>query len=529
MKNIFIFTVFFYFAGLACCSKESHGEHDAPKLSTPPPFSEEKPKFKDMLGINAFEWNFGDQYTTIMPERAFFFQPFSSFRHYLDWRQIEQDKGKYGYNPTPRGRWKYDEIYEWCHAQGIIVVACIKTIPAWLLETYPPERRDMENVPAPYGADLSDPASYIDFAKLGFQFAARYGSNGDVDPDLVHVEPVPSYNPNQKKIGMGLVSYIECNNEPNRWWKPDKVAQQTAEEYAANLSAFYDGHKGTLGPGVGVKAADPEMQIVMGGIAKADPKYVAEMVEWCRVNRGLKADGSVDLCFDVINYHHYAHNRDEVKGRANQRGVAPELSPSADLASRFRAFSDENAYSIPVWNTEVGYDVNEHSVQRAIPINGKSALETQADWSLRTALLYARHGINRLFFYMLHDVNVKSTTQYASSGFVDKEGEVFTAKPAWDYLVQANQLIGEYHYQETLNTDPIVDVYALGDQKVYVLAIPDEVGRETKFELRVDGSKQVKIHELVIGAKEMKTTPREVVDGKITINVTETPIFIEAL
>ncbi len=508
--------------------EKPNGAHDETLDETSAP-SATKTKFKDMLGINAFEWNFGDQYTTIMPERAVFFQPFTSFRHYLDWRQIEQDKGQYGYNPTPRGRWKYDEIYEWCKAQDITVVACIKTIPAWLAETYPPEKRDSENVPAPYGADLSDPASYIDFGKLAFQYAARYGRNKDVDPELVHVEPVPHYNPNEKKIGTGLVEYIECNNEPNRWWKPNKVAQQTAEEYAANLSAFYDGHKGTLGPDVGVKTADPEMQVVMGGIAKADPKYVHDMVEWCRTHRGYKADGTVNLCFDVINYHHYAHNRDEVKGRTNQRGVAPELSPSADLASKFRVFSDEKTQGIEVWNTEVGYDVNEHSVQRAIPIKGKTALETHADWNLRTALLYARHGVNRLFFYMLHDVSAFSTTQYASSGFVDKETIPYSGKPAWDYLLQAGNLIGEYYYQETLNGDPIVDVYALDGKKVYVLTIPDEVGREQSYDLDVGNSQQVKIHELVVGATEMKTETKDAANGKITVHVTETPIFVEAL
>jgi len=527
MKNAWLITCMCWFGILACCNKSIEKPIAGELRNSTQSENPSKVKFKEMLGINAFEWNFGNQRTPIMPERADFFLPFSTFRHYIDWRQIEQNKGKYGYNPTSRGGWKYDEIYEWCNAQDITVVACIKTIPTWLIETYPPEKRDIENVPAPYGADLSDPASYIDNAKLGFQFAARYGKNKNVDPKLVHVEPVPHYNPNQKKIGLGLVNYIECNNEPNRWWKPNKVAQQTAQEYAANLSAFYDGHKGTLGPGVGVKNADPEMQVVMGGITRANPKYVDDMVEWCRVNRGLKADGSIDLCFDVINYHHYAHNRDEVKSRSNQRGVAPELSPSADLAERFRAFSNEKVNGIPVWNTEVGYDVNQHSIQRAIAIEGKSALETQADWSLRTALLYARHGINKLFFYMLHDVDARSTLQYASSGFVDKEGGAYSGKPAWDFLVQARNLIGEYYYQETLNTDPIVDLYTLGDKKMYVLTIPDEVGREEKFELDVGDSKQVRIHELVIGSKEVRTTTQPVANGKITIKVSETPIFVE--
>lgn len=530
MKNFSLIFSFCIFILLSC----GHSEVEDPKepltsVSPPSQAGSTKTKFKDMLGINAFEWNFGDQRNPILEERAGFIRPFSAVRHYLDWRQIETEKGKYGYNPTPRGGWQYDEIYKWCVEQNIIVLACIKTIPDWLKETYPPEKQDSENVPAPYGANLSDPASYIEFGKLAFQYAARYGRNKDVDPSLVHVEPVPHYNPNQKIIGMGVVTHIECNNEPNRWWKPNKVAQQTPQEYAANLSAFYDGHKGVLGADVGVKNADPTMQVVMGGIATAHPQFVADMVEWCRVHRGLKADGTVDLCFDVINYHHYAHNRDS-EPRANQRGIAPELSPSAELARSFRKFADEEAYGIEVWNTEVGYDVNYRSVQRAIPIADKTALETHADWNLRTALLYARNGVDRLFFYMLHDVSHESTTQYASSGFVHNTGNnVYVSKPAWDYVLQAGSLIGEYYYQETLNMDPIVDVYALDGKKVFVLTVPDETGREEIYDLDVGENKQVRIHELVVGSKEMKTSTQKTNNGKIAVKATETPIFVEIL
>src|SRR5690606_23520963 len=114
------------------------------------------------------------------------------------------------------------------------VVSCIKTIPNWFMQNYyPSNQRDEENTPAPYNSDKEDPSSYLLFSKLAFQFAARYGSNANVDPSLVSVAPIPSWAPNEKKIGLNLVKYIECNNEPDRWWKGEK-AQQTAEEYAAN-------------------------------------------------------------------------------------------------------------------------------------------------------------------------------------------------------------------------------------------------------------------------------------------------------
>src|SRR3546814_5038915 len=116
---------------VSCLKKSAENDEPADKV---PNGNQSKVKFNDMLGVNAFEWNFGTQNNPTDPERSRFLMPFSNVRHYLDWRQIEPDKDKYGYNPTPRGGWKYDEIYEWCSANDITVLACIKTITDWLLE-----------------------------------------------------------------------------------------------------------------------------------------------------------------------------------------------------------------------------------------------------------------------------------------------------------------------------------------------------------------------------------------------------------
>lgn len=45
-------------------------------------------------------------------------------------------------------------------------------------------------------------------------------------------------------------------------------------EYAAALSAFYDGHKGAMGPGYGVKTADPTMKVAMGGLVSIKLDYL---------------------------------------------------------------------------------------------------------------------------------------------------------------------------------------------------------------------------------------------------------------
>ena len=546
MGKAVVLMVLIWIATFSCCSKDKL-KSSAEKIDDPDieqPGEGNSPlsgiTFNDMLGVNAFEWDFLEPKT--MPNRniKYIYEPkmdliktFTGIRHYLDWNWMESTPGEYSFSPTVAGGWDYDMIYERCKQEGILILACIKTIPTWMNDSYPSSQRDNENVPALSGKNLEDPASYIEYAQLAFQFAARYGSNKNVDIQLVSVAAKPHWNPNTKKVGLDLVKYIECNNEPDRWWKPSKVAQQTPEEYAANLSAFYDGHMGKLGPRVGVKTADPNMKVVIGGLAGYQnqgptPQFVDAMVEWCRENRGYKDDGSVNLCFDVINYHLYSNNQHLVNNNLSQRqGIAPELSKAPEVADDFVRFAKEKANNVEVWVTELGYDINQRSTQRAVAIGNKSVLETQADWNLRSALLYARHGINRIFYYMLYDVNENSTTQYASSGMAVEQGA--KRRPTSDYLIQARKIIGEYHYQKTINEDPVVDVYSLGDKSVYVLVVPDMEDRTEQYELEIGEGKQAILHELQLGTDDPKNTKLTVSGGKVKVKVTETPQFVEVL
>ena len=492
-----------------------------------------KIKFKDMLGVNVYEWNFlGDPASpavgsTIFEPKMSLIKSFSGVRHYLDWEKLEDSPGSYTFNPTRRGGWNYDAIYERCKRDGILVLSCVKEAPNWLYNTYPAGERDANNVPAPFGSNLEDPASYIAQAKVAFQFAARYGSNKSVDRALVSVNSTPRWTldpVNEVKIGLDLIKYIEADNERDRWWLPNKRGFQTGRQYAAHLSAFYDGHKGKLGKNAGVKNADPSMKVVMGGLAKADVGYVKEMIEWCKQNRGYRSDGSVDLCFDIINYHLYSNDNKSTQWGEATRGVAPELSEIGRVADEFTQLSVKHAGNIDVWMTEAGYDVNPGSPQRAIAIGDKSAHMTQADWILRSSLLYARHGIKKVFYYQLFDDNAANPIQYGSSGLADG----LKRRPAADYIMQSSKLMGEYTYKETLSEDPIVDVYVSGSKKIYVLAIPDEKNRKGTYELNLGGAKTATIYNLQAGSDAMISKKADTSAGKLKVDVTETPVFVQA-
>lgn len=492
---------------------------------------------KNHLGINGFEWDFLDN-NAINPAKMENIRSFGVFRHYLDWERLEATEGSYTFNPTNSGGWNYDLIYAQCKADGIDVLSCIKVAPKWLIDTYPAGSRDPDNVPAKYGLSRTDPASYVEQARVGFQFAARYGHNTAVDPTLVKVNSTPRWTNdpvNTVKIGLGYINYVECDNERDKTWK-GPLAEQNPEEYAANMSAFYDGNMGKLGKNAGVKTADPNMKVVMGGLSSGDVNYVIRMIEWCRKNRGLKADGSVNLCFDVINYHLYSNDFNKSTGTSTI-GQAPELSKSAEMADAFVAMSKKYANGMDVWITEAGYDVNQGSPTRAYPIGQKSTLITQADWMLRSTFLYIRHGLKRSFFYMLDDVNIGDPTQYSSSGFVTETSGKPLRRPVANYFYQTKKLMGDFQFSKTISADPMVDVYVLGKRTIYVLFVPSDKGSSKAYQLDLGSAASAKIYTLVPGEnatadnmpKDMSVQTVQTVNGKLNVTVTETPVFVEKI
>ena len=484
-------------------------------------------KMKQGLGVNGFEWDFYDtRNSSLIDEKKLkAMKSFGGFRHYIDWDKLEASEGSYTFNPTFNGGWNYDAIYQRCKLEGIEVLACIQTAPDWLVNTYPVADRDPNISPVKYGKSVTEPTSYIEQARVAFQYAARYGSNTNVDQRLLSVFSKPRWtndNVNAVKVGLGVVKYVECGNERDKWWR-GRNAYQTAREHAANLSAFYDGHKNTMGPGVGAKNADPNMKVVMAGLSFAKPDYVRGMIDWCKEFRGYKADGSVNLCWDVVNYHLYADNGNSTQSGNSTRGAAPEVSSAGKTAKDFVQMAHEYLNDMPVWITELGYDLNQGSPLKAIPIGNKSEYITQADWALRSTLMYNRLGIERSFFYEVYDDNFANPIQFGSSGLIYQD---LSRKPAADYIYQTNKLMGDYVYMETISQDPIVDRYELNGKSAYVLAVPGETGRTANYTLNLSNVAKASIYTPRLGVDSMNVASISSVGGKFSLTVTETPMFL---
>jgi endoglucanase len=94
--------------------------------------------------------------------------------------------------------------------------------------------------------------------------------------------------------------------------------------------------------------------------------------------------------------------------------------------------------------------------------------------------------------------------------------------------VQINKLFGNYRYKETIYSDPIVDRYELDGQSLYILTVPDEIGRTADYSISVPGSAMARVYRPVVGSDNMFMEEIPVVNGKVNVTATETPMFVTA-
>ncbi len=95
----------------------------------------------------------------------------------MDWQKLEYRHGSYTFSPTRSGSWNYDAIYETCLKEGITFLACLKTLPTWMANSYLDSLQDLANNPVFYGKNslsVFDTSRYrgdeINQVKIGLGF-----------------------------------------------------------------------------------------------------------------------------------------------------------------------------------------------------------------------------------------------------------------------------------------------------------------------------------------------------------------------
>lgn len=411
--------------------------------------------FRQMLGVNTFEWElmqnkeFPWVADKVYEPRWKPMQHLTNFRHYWGWKSLEVEEGIWNFQPSRMGNWGYDEFYKRCSSDGRIIWPTIKGLPDWIMKTWKEGEWHHEGAPRKGGSDPLDPFAWEAYARTCFQVVARYGSNKKVDPALVLGKTWDGkqyHDESPKVIGLGYLKHIEILNEADAWWWNGRPGFLLPDEYGTLLSAVWDGHMGKLGPGVGIKFADPDIKVIVAGSAQPTVDWHKGLARWWKEFRGD------ELPVHAWNYHCYSSTYNSIEKPwgpdPSDRGQAPERSKAPAAAAAFHWWNQNGGGNREIWITECGYDLAQTSPQEAIKLGNKSPEDVQGDWLARTALLYSAAGHSRMAIYQLYDDNTYGG-MFGSSGITDNNQQ---PRVASNYLAQLGKLLGDYTFDSALPT-----------------------------------------------------------------------------
>lgn len=277
----------------------------------------------------------------------------------------------------------------------------------------------------PSSSDTTDPASYRFVSKFCYSITARYGRATGAPSHLLSLHPEEV-----EKQGLDLIKFLQPWNEPNLTWEGQE-GYFSPQELAAFMSAVYDGHKGALGPGYGIKTADPSMLVVFPGLVGQNVEYLERFLHWCDTFRGPG-----DYPFDIISMHYYHNTAGGQTSDPFRRGLSPDtVAPRGtgsyyDVMKKITAQRDRLMPHKEVWLSETGYDEGINSRQSLVPIDNVELGLLKARGISKIFLHCLAAGIDRVQHYMYRNVadlaQVNTTTfasTYVTSGYVDfKDG-----------------------------------------------------------------------------------------------------------
>lgn len=416
---------------------------------------------------------------------------------------------KNGFNPSTAAGgnyWFFDDYYKKLKDAGIMVCPAVMGSVAWLNDA---NNFGSNNIPVKAGLNRNDPKSYPEHADHLFQFAARYGSTQVADKLLKLAD-------NQKRLsGLNYLKYLENWNEPDRWWG---TADEnfTAENLAAMGSADRDGHCKTMGETFGVKNADPNMKLVMGGLSQMSISYIEKIRQWCLANRKDKV-----FAYDVINVHHYCLNK------------SPEDAKIREKVQALVDYRDQFLPDVEIWMTEFGWDSGTNTTPyTSNAIGSYSREEVQAQWIVREYLLLSATGIDRAAQFMLRNVTNNGVVQFETCGLVSEKNQ-WQPKPSWYYTyTMKNTLKGMYYSGEQPSLNANVQIYTYEnlarDTVVYVLWAPTSKGTlEVGYQLGMANEpKSASLVQLTNGSTSGTISSLKINQNSVKVDVSERPVFV---
>ena len=401
----------------------------------------------------------------------------------------------------------------------------------------------LEQKPLPPGADSLNPAAFIAHAEYLYHYAARYGSTV-FSTARASAIIAPKLHPDETlKTGLGNITYLEDWNEQDKTFYPNfPKTFFMPEEYAAMLSADFDGHDQTLGlmtdpdngsnmiSTVGIKNADPNMKVVMGGLTDADLDYVRDMVTWFKANRSATANfGQIPL--DAINIHIYVGDNPQVL--ASTFGISPESAGLKQILTEFVDYRDSLMPGIELWLSEFGYDTNDNSPISVPSIGNNDNYEVQGQWIVRFYLETIAAGFDRAVLFDLRDICTQpACALFQSSGLLENLDSLYRPKNSWYYTYTMKNVLKGMNFDADLSTcqdTTCTKVYRFTDpqninKKVYAIWSPTATDTTYQYQLSLEGATAGTLVELELPS--IYGVPSAISGASPTITVGERPVFV---
>ncbi len=438
------------------------------------------------VGFNAF---IDDPMTAIMAA--------GNVREYHNFSWLLDASGKTKFT---QGTWgDMDSYYTAMKEQNISIIPCFQGGSAVVSG----DSDSVPEIPVAQGADTLDPASYAVHAQTLYQVAARYGSNKDIDLSTINITDAQ-----EVQVGMGLLDALENCNEPNKSWS-GKANYFTPYELAAMCSADYDGHEGTI-PNAGVKTADPNFRLAVGGLLNTPYvlEYLSEMKLWFDYNR---TDGK--FAVDIINIH------------AGPDTPNPEDSSFRESIAKLQAWIDENAPGTELWVSEFEIVMSDCETEGVDNHDNELYQLRYAQRVARTYLAAMAQGVDRMTKFQLRD---EGEGVYYNSGLVTQKGS-WEKKLAWYYVSCMTDVLEFADFTADLSEGE-VSCYAFTDRQtgenIYCLWSPTNEDKViADYSLSVGDASYAYYTEPSEYA-EGTTSEMLVTNGTVTLDVTETPVFV---
>jgi hypothetical protein len=234
--------------------------------------------------------------------------------------------------------------------------------------------------------------------------------------------------------------------------------------------------------------------------------------------------------FDIISMHTYALK----SGYPSWENSYPE-DPKIDYLSkidRMIAYKklQPSMANKPIWITEFGFDAGTLLAQRKNRL-WKSSTETeQAQWIVRSFLVFSEKDVERAYVYWFEDDD--SGNLHGASGIVRRNsaGTTHTPKPSFYSMRHLFNALGSYRFKRVV-TKQQAGVYTFeyandANQLAWVVWSPTEQKADSSVTLTNLPTSQVRIEKLTLADGPVTSTTTSAPGNTLNIMVSETPKFL---